>query len=71
MNPNLPDDYIERMREDDPEAYRSEVLGEFRRRDLDILRPRGPRGVLCRTPRDPAGRRCGLQRVRRALGRIT
>jgi hypothetical protein len=30
MNPTLPADYLERMREDDPEAYRSEVLGEFR-----------------------------------------
>jgi hypothetical protein len=30
MNPTLPANYIERMREDDPEAYRSEVLGEFR-----------------------------------------
>lgn len=30
MNPTLPADYIERMKQDDPEAYRSEVLGEFR-----------------------------------------
>jgi hypothetical protein len=30
MNPLLPADYLQRMREDDPEAYRSEVLGEFR-----------------------------------------
>jgi hypothetical protein len=30
MNPTLPADYLERMRADDPEAYRSEVLGEFR-----------------------------------------
>lgn len=30
MNPTLPADYLERMREDDPEAYRSEVMGEFR-----------------------------------------
>lgn len=30
MNPTLPSDYLNRMREDDPEAYRSEVLGEFR-----------------------------------------
>jgi hypothetical protein len=30
MNPSLPTDYLERMKEDDPEAYRSEVLGEFR-----------------------------------------
>jgi len=30
MNPTLPQDYLRRMQEDDPEAYRSEVLGEFR-----------------------------------------
>jgi hypothetical protein len=30
MNPTLPSDYLARMAEDDPEAYRSEVLGEFR-----------------------------------------
>lgn len=30
MNPTLPRDYLERMKEEDPEAYRSEVLGEFR-----------------------------------------
>ena len=30
MNPTLPRDYLERMERDDPEAYRSEVLGEFR-----------------------------------------
>lgn len=30
MNGTLPADYLERMAEDDPEAYRSEVLGEFR-----------------------------------------
>ncbi|WHZ30064.1 MAG: hypothetical protein OJF51_004866 [Nitrospira sp.] len=30
MNPCLSDDYLQRMQEDDPEAYRSEVLGEFR-----------------------------------------
>lgn len=30
LNPTLPADYLDRMRQDDPEAYRSEVLGEFR-----------------------------------------
>jgi hypothetical protein len=30
MNPTLPADYLARMADDDPEAYRSEVLGEFR-----------------------------------------
>lgn len=30
MNPTLSRDYLQRMAQDDPEAYRSEVLGEFR-----------------------------------------
>jgi hypothetical protein len=30
MNPTLPADYLRRMEADDPDAYRSEVLGEFR-----------------------------------------
>ena len=30
MNPSLPTDYLERMRDDDREGYRSEILGEFR-----------------------------------------
>jgi hypothetical protein len=30
MNPTLPVDYLARMEQDDPDAYKSEVLGEFR-----------------------------------------
>jgi hypothetical protein len=30
MNPTLSRDYLQRMAQDDPDAYRSEVLGEFR-----------------------------------------
>lgn len=30
MHPTLSSDYLERMKTDDPEAYKSEVLGEFR-----------------------------------------
>ncbi len=30
MNPLLPDDYLQQMERDDPEGFRSEVLGEFR-----------------------------------------
>ena len=30
MNPTLSPNYLQRMAQDDPEAYRSEVLGEFR-----------------------------------------
>src|SRR5262249_30978730 len=29
MNPTLPADYLERMRQDDPDSYLAEVLGEF------------------------------------------
>src|SRR5262245_33443190 len=31
MNPTLSADYLDRMREEDPEAYEAEVLGQFRR----------------------------------------
>jgi hypothetical protein len=39
MNPSLPADYLARMREDDPEAHRSEVLGEFRAGVATFLDP--------------------------------
>lgn len=39
MNATLPADYIKRMREDDPEAYRSEVLGEFRQGLTSLIDP--------------------------------
>jgi hypothetical protein len=39
MNPTLPADYLARMAEDDPEAYRSEVLGEFRAGLSTLLDP--------------------------------
>jgi len=39
MNPTLPADYLARMQEDDPEAYRSEVLGEFRAGVANLLDP--------------------------------
>jgi hypothetical protein len=39
MNPTLPADYLERMEQDDPEAYRSEVLGEFRAGLSTLLDP--------------------------------
>jgi hypothetical protein len=50
MNPTLPPDYIERMAQDDPEAYRSEVLGEFRQGistflDADTVEASVERGV--------------------------
>ena len=39
MNPTLPKDYLERMEQDDPEAYRSEVLGEFRQNVSTLFDP--------------------------------
>jgi hypothetical protein len=39
MNPTLPADYLARMEEDDPEAYRAEVLGEFRQGVATFLDP--------------------------------
>jgi hypothetical protein len=39
MNPTLPADYLARMAEDDPDAYRSEVLGEFRAGIAQLLDP--------------------------------
>ncbi len=39
MNPLLPADYLARMARDDPDAYRSEVLGEFRHGVSTFLDP--------------------------------
>lgn len=39
MNPSLSADYLQRMEEEDPEAYRSEVLGEFRAGLSTLLDP--------------------------------
>jgi hypothetical protein len=55
MNPTLPKDYLQRMAEDDPEAYRAEVLGEFRAGVATLLDPEAleavvPRGVRERPP---------------------
>jgi hypothetical protein len=55
MNPTLPRDYLERMAQDDPEAYRSEVLGEFRAGlsalfDAEALEGCVDRGVRERLP---------------------
>jgi hypothetical protein len=55
MNPTLPRDYLERMRVDDPEAYRSEVLGEFRAGvctflDPDVIADAVAQGIRERAP---------------------
>lgn len=39
LNPTLPRDYLDRMALDDPEGYRSEVLGEFRAGLTALLDP--------------------------------
>jgi len=60
MNPTLAADYLARMAEDDPDAYRSEVLGEFRAGvstlfDPDALAACVEQGVHERRP-DPGAR---------------
>jgi len=57
LNPTLPTDYLARMEEDDPEAYRSEVLGEFRAGVSTLLDPAAieacvDNGVRARPPVD-------------------
>jgi hypothetical protein len=57
MNPTLPADYLQRMEQDDPEGYRSEVLGEFRAGvsalfDPEMLEACVARGVRERPPED-------------------
>jgi hypothetical protein len=39
MNPTLSSNYLSKMAEDDPEAYRSEVLGEFRQGIATLFDP--------------------------------
>ena len=46
MNPTLPADYLQRMQADDPEAYRSEVLGEFRAGVATLLDPGALEGCV-------------------------
>jgi hypothetical protein len=57
MNPLLPADYLERMRVEDPEAYRSEVLGEFRAGLSSLLDPAALDAVIDagrrESPREP------------------
>lgn len=46
MNPTLPADYVARMADDDPEAYRSEVLGEFRAGVASLFDPEALEAVV-------------------------
>lgn len=48
MNPTLPADYLSRMEQDDPEAYRSEVLGEFRAGLATLLDPEALEAVVAK-----------------------
>jgi hypothetical protein len=57
MNPTLPADYLARMEAEDPEAYRSEVLGEFRAGVSTFFDPEAIEacvagGVRARAPED-------------------
>jgi hypothetical protein len=46
MNPTLSADYLRRMEQEDPEAYRSEVLGEFRAGVSTLFEPDALSGVV-------------------------
>jgi hypothetical protein len=52
MNPTLAADYLARMQEDDPEAYRSEVLGEFRTGLASLFDPQALEYVVARGRRE-------------------
>jgi hypothetical protein len=52
MNPTLPADYLARMAQDDPEAYRSEVLGEFRAGVATLFDPDALDAVVDRGTRE-------------------
>jgi len=54
MNPTLAADYLARMREEDPEAYRSEVLGEFRAGVAQLFDPEALEAVVAPEVRERA-----------------
>jgi hypothetical protein len=54
MNPTLPADYLARMAEEDPDAYRSEVLGEFRAGVTTLFDPDALAACLEPGPRERA-----------------
>ena len=61
MNPTLPEDYLKRMELDDPEAYRSEVLGEFRAGVTTFLDPDAWSGRMVITPSPLEQRETGIR----------
>jgi hypothetical protein len=52
MHPTLASDYLQKMEQDDPEAYRSEVLGEFRAGVATLLDPEALEAVVVRGRRE-------------------
>jgi hypothetical protein len=54
MNPTLDPAYLERMAQDDPDAYRSEVLGEFRAGVSTFFDPEAIDAVVARGVRERA-----------------
>jgi hypothetical protein len=52
MNPTLPADYLARMAEDDPEAYRREVLGEFSAGVAQLFDPEALDAIVLRGERE-------------------
>lgn len=54
MNPTLPADYLARMEAEDPEAYRSEVLGEFRAGISNLFDPDAIEACIARGVRERA-----------------
>jgi hypothetical protein len=69
MNPTLPADYLDRMAHDDPDAYRSEVLGEFRAGISTLFDPEALEMCVVRCARVPANRDRLLQSFRRSKRR--
>ena len=73
MNPTLPADYLTRMEQDDPDAYRSEVLGEFRAGVSTFLDPEAIAACVATGVRERHARsrrlvRCVLRFERRQTG---
>jgi len=72
MNPTLSPGYLQRMAQDDPEAYRSEVLGEFRKGLSTLLDPDALDAVVASGVRErapiPGGRYTGFADVASGSG---
>src|SRR3989442_8973133 len=65
LNPTLPADYLAKLEQDDPETFRSEVLGEFRKGVSRLLDPAAleacvDKGIAGRSPSDLVSRYVGF-----------